>query len=204
MISKTKIKEIGFLKSKKGRQRTGSFIVEGEKMVLELLQSDFNVHEIFGLPAWTEKIAGYGSFMSKYHEITEKDLRKISGLTTPNKVLAVASMRDNELKINKIQNNLCIGIDSLQDPGNFGTIIRIANWFGIGHVICSNDTVELYSPKVIQATMGSIFRVHVYYTDLVNLLDSLSSNIPVFGTFLEGDDIYQSELTDHGIVFFCN
>ena len=92
----------------------------------------------------------------------------------------------------------------MQDPGNFGTIIRIANWFGIGHVICSNDTVELYSPKVIQATMGSIFRVHVYYTDLVNLLDSLSSNIPVFGTFLEGDDIYQSELTDHGIVFFGN
>ncbi len=204
MISKTKIKEIRLLKTKKGRQRAGSFTVEGEKMVLELLQSDFYVHEIFGLPEWGEKMIGNESFMSKYHEITEQDLRKISSLTTPNKVLAVASTRDNKLKTNKIHGGLCLGIDSLQDPGNFGTIIRIANWFGINHVICSNDTVDLYNPKVIQATMGSIFRVQVYYVDLVDLLCSLSSNVPVYGTFLEGDDIYQSNLSDHGIIFFGN
>ncbi len=204
MISKTKIKEIRFLKTKKGRQRTGSFVVEGEKMVSEMLQSDFHVHEIFGLPEWGEKMTDNDSLISKYHEITEQELRKISSLTTPNNVLAIASLKDEKFDINQVKSNLCIGIDSLQDPGNFGTIIRIANWYGINHVICSHDTVELYNPKVIQATMGSIFRVHVYYTNLVDLLASLSSNVPVYGTFLEGDDIYQLKLSDHGIVFFGN
>lgn len=204
MISKNKIKEIGLLKNKRGRQRSGLFVVEGDKMVQELIQSDYQIKGIYGLPEWKEKTDKNALTMQRFTEISENDLKKISSLKTPNKVLAIAQQKNMSLNVNSLNEELCIGIDSLQDPGNFGTIIRIANWFGINQIICTEDTVDMYNPKVIQATMGSIFRVNVCYLDLAKLLQDISSSVPVYGAFLKGISIFDTNLTDNGLVIFGN
>lgn len=203
MISKNKIKEIRQLHQKKGRQKHHSFIVEGEKMVKELLVSDYGIEEILALPSWLSETGELlGSI--KYSEISDNDLKKISTLKTPNKVIAITQIKKPKLDHAILIDNLCLGIESLQDPGNFGTILRIANWFGIKHIICSNDTVDIYNPKVVQATMGSIFRVQVYYTDLVSFVQTSSKRYPVYGTFVNSPSIYDNKLGDHGLIIFGN
>ena len=178
MLSRSEVKYIQSLCQKKQRQLEGLFIAEGPKIAEELLQSDFSIKKIYALPEW---IAANPTNDNSIVEIDEIDLSRISSLQTPHQVLVVAAQKNNfEKPI--LKNKLSIVLDGIQDPGNMGTIIRIADWFGIENIICSEDTVELYNPKVIQSTMGSFVRTKVYYTDLNEFLTTV--DVPVFGAVL--------------------
>ena len=136
-------------------------------------------------------------------EVTEEELKKVSFLQHPQQVLAVFKQATSgDYSINT--NELNLALDGVQDPGNLGTIIRIADWFGITHIYCSQDTADVYNPKVVQATMGSIARVKVEYGDLLSLVESLPDNVPVYGTLLDGDNIYQQTLENRGLIVMGN
>ena len=185
MISKNEIKEIRALGQKKFRDERRLFTVEGEKLVEEALRSGFEV------------VAHY-----RIEEIGEEAMARISQLTHPSPALAVVRQPAPSL-FDMCSDELVLALDGIRDPGNLGTIIRIADWFGIRQILASEDTVEVYNPKVVQATMGAIFRVHVYYIDLPSILrarTSKSTAVPVYGTFLEGDNIYSAPLTLGGVI----
>ena len=176
MISTREIKNVKALSSKKFRDTSGLFTVEGEKMVAEALESDFEV-----LQVW------------RRDEIGEEAMGRMSALSTPSPILAV--LRQKAVATPPPAQGLCLALDAIRDPGNLGTILRIADWFGIRSVYASPDTVELYNPKVVQATMGAIFRVNVYYCDLVaSLRDTLAAGGKVYGTFLDGENLYARPL----------
>lgn len=182
MLSKNEIKEIRALGQKKFRDERGLFVVEGEKLVEEALRSGFDI------------VGHY-----RMEEIGEETMARISQLTHPSPVLAVVRQPNQPALPSVEPDELILALDGIRDPGNLGTILRIADWFGIRHVLASADTVELYNPKVVQATMGAIFRVQVFYGDLTRSFASLRMTA-VYGTFLEGDTIYQTPLTKGGIL----
>ena len=207
MISKNKIKYIRSLELKKNRNKEGKFVAEGHKVVEDLLQ----LQPACILVATPEWLKGKDFDPStEVIEATEEELRKVSFLQHPQQVLAVfpqASVLESDgshgfSSIHPTQLNLAL--DGVQDPGNLGTIIRIADWFGIEHIYCSQETADVYNPKVVQATMGSIARVKVEYGDLAGLFDSLPADIPVYGTFLDGKDIYSQELENRGFIVMGN
>jgi len=205
MLSK---REISFLKSlhqKKYRQEHGLFIAEGVKVVEESLNSDFEVSQVFctaeSEAAWKKKM----SSGTELRQISSRDLEQISALSTPQDVLAVAHVPKHRFDPDTAKNELVLVLEDVSDPGNLGTIIRVADWFGIGQVVCSSKTVDAYNPKVVQASMGSVFRVQVSYTDLGELLSkNKSTGIPVYGTVLEGENIYKSALKTHGYILLGN
>lgn len=186
MISNSEIKQIRSLREKKYRDELGLFVVEGEKMVGEAAASGFEVVRVY-----------------REEEIGSEAMSRISSLSTPSPVLAVVvKPRPQELVI---ENDLYLALDSVRDPGNMGTIIRIADWFGINTVLASPDSVEIFNPKVIQASMGSIFRVRFVYTDIpVACRRFKESGMPVYGTFLDGKDIYSQELGTAGLIVMGN
>ncbi len=181
MLSKSEIKDIRALSQKKFRDERKLFIVEGEKLVAEAVASDFEVVRILH----TEDI-GYDA------------MSRISLLSSPSPVLAVVKMPSVGPFCGIDPASLTLALDGLRDPGNVGTIIRLADWFGIRHIIASRDTVDIYNPKVVQATMGALFRVDFSYCDLPEVL--FGADCQVFGTYLEGDNIYKTELPDRGII----
>jgi len=209
MLSK---REISFLKSlhqKKYRQEHRLFIAEGSKVVEELLRSGLPVRQVFvtgeaeySHPAWLKEIMP----PTEVVHITSKELRQISALTTPHEMLAVAAIPDRKFEPDLAKEKLILALEDVADPGNLGTIVRIADWFGIGHILCSEKTVDAYNPKVVQASMGSLFRVKVYYTDLSAVLaeNRDANGAPVYGTVLEGEDIYKAELTSNGFILLGN
>ena len=194
MVSKNDIKLIKQLEQKKHRQRNGLFVAEGPKVVGDLLKSQFTVQKIFSTPA-------YHSHLPIQTEITEEELQRISFLQHPQQVLAVFRLPSAPQHIEE-PNGLSLALDGVQDPGNLGTIIRIADWFGIDNIYCSHDTADAWNPKVVQATMGSIARVHIYYVDLPDFLRS--SRLPVYGTLLDGENIYTQELSGNAIIVMGN
>lgn len=200
MISKNKIKYIRSLELKKNRTKEGKFVAEGHKVVDDLLALQ-PADLIVGTQEWLQgKHFGAGT---EVIEVSEEELKKVSFLQHPQQVLAVfkqAAAQQYALDTSE----LSLALDGVQDPGNLGTIIRIADWFGITHIFCSEDTADVYNPKVVQATMGSIARVRVAYTSLPHLLDSLPENHPVFGTLLDGENIYVEHLPQHGIIVMGN
>ena len=183
MLSISQKKKVTSLKQKKFRTTFNSFIIEGVKMVEELLLSDYEVEEIYATADWAQDNSEIDCI-----EVSEKELGQISSLKTPNKVLAVVQQK--EAVITGFSTKLTLALDKLQDPGNMGTIIRTSDWFGIDTIVCSEDSVDVYNPKVIQATMGSFFRVSVVY---VNLSEFFTSNedLTVYGGLLDGDNVYQ-------------
>ncbi|WP_209405859.1 RNA methyltransferase [Pseudozobellia sp. WGM2] len=194
MIVKSQIKLIRSLHQKKYRNENGLFFVEGKKAVQELLNSRFDVVKVYStefglLPASNEMV----------EMITEAELKKISALNTPNKVLGV-------FKIPKIEqvnfDDWIVAADDIRDPGNLGTIIRLCDWFGVKHLICSKETVDCYNPKTLQATMGSISRVNVGYTDLYEFLNTLE--VPIYGAFMEGEVVYKNKLPRSGVLVMGN
>jgi len=204
MLSQNKIKFIRSLELKKNRKKHNSFIVEGEKMVMELLKSKINVIEIFACNKFITN--NLNSIENNFiiNEISESELKKISNLKTPNEVLAVAKIPNVSIP-DDYYKDLCLALDNIQDPGNLGTIIRTADWFGIKNIFCSADTVDVYNPKVVQATMGAIFRVNIFYIDLKNFItDAKSKNIKIFGTLLSGNNIYKTKLTDKAVIILGN
>lgn len=194
MVSKNQIKLITSLQQKKYRKQEQLFFVEGVKGVQELLDSNFELHELF-----TTKSDFATIDTRKVHTITEAELKKISALATPNTCLAV-------FKIPKAvayeQKGLILALDDVRDPGNLGTIIRLCDWFGIKTLFCSEESVDVYNPKVVQATMGSISRVNVVYGNLEQFL--IDAKLPVFGTFMDGTNIYKEKLPTEGIIVMGN
>jgi RNA methyltransferase, TrmH family len=205
MLSRNQIKYIHSLKVKKQRELHRQFIAEGSKLVTELLGSDHQVLEIFATGEWIDQYAPI--FQSKkIHPtaVTENELSRITSLKTPSPVLAIVSVPEMVIEKGTFLGKLILALDRISDPGNLGTMIRIADWFGIHAVICSETTVDLYNPKVVQATMGSIARVPVHYTDLESFLSGMPATVNIYGSFLEGENIYTMDLADEGIIIIGN
>lgn len=183
MFSKNQIKRVKSLSQKKFRDESGLFVVEGDKLVAEALKSDFEVVEVI-----------------RAEEVGEETMSRISSLSSPSPSLAVVKMRPDSVPAIPTD-GLVLALDSLRDPGNVGTIIRLADWFGIKEIVASKDTVDIYNPKVVQATMGAIFRVRFSYCDLPEFLGAAAGGgVPVFGTFLNGDNIYDTPLSGNAVI----
>ena len=199
MLSKNKIKFIRSLELKKNRQQERLFVAEGPKVVADLL-TKVKAHMIFSTRS---RIKEFSSEQAEnIIEITDSELAKISFLQHPQQVLAVFPFLP--LTEATPQNELILALDGVQDPGNLGTIIRIADWFGIKNIICSEDTVDVYNPKVIQASMGSVAQVSVNYCDLKRFIEKISPEVPVYGTCLDGENIYNQKLSSKGIIVMGN
>ena len=190
-LSKIKIKWIRSLRQKKSRQKEGFFVVEGEKMVLELLESF--PEKIKFVCTLNHSFPGVQCFVTD-----ERGMKEISTLQTPNKLVAVVELPTPV----SVESDITLALDGVQDPGNMGTIIRTADWFGITRIICSKETVDCYNSKVVQASMGSIFRVSIEYIDLAYFLEK--STLPVLGALLDGKNMYQSNLPSKCILLMGN
>jgi TrmH family RNA methyltransferase len=197
MLSKIEAKYIQSLYHKKQRDALSLFIVEGIKGVDELLNSSFVVQKIFAVNEWLHPLMGKAPLI----RVSEEELQKISGLQTANKVLAVAEQQ-NFIAQKPQKGSITLALDGIQDPGNMGTLIRIADWFGVNTILASEDSVEVYNPKVIQSTMGSFIRVKVGYGNLSQLL--LDADIPVFGALLEGASVYNQSAIEEGVLLIGN
>ena len=194
MVSKNQIKLITSLQQKKYRITHQLFFAEGVKVIQELLDSNFELEHLYTTQYDFEEVSG-----AKKSLIHENDLKKISALTTPNSCLAVFKIPE-EREI--ATSGLIIALDDIRDPGNLGTILRLCDWFGVEQVVCSRETVDIYNPKVVQATMGSITRVNVAYLDLCDYITQ--TDLSVFGTFMDGENIYKSNLPQEGIIIMGN
>ena len=192
MISKNKIKLIRSLETKKGREKVGLFVAEGPKVVNDLLHKGFVAEDILD---------------------NIEDINKVSFLQHPQSLLGVfklpevaSNTMNNYLTLFKegIENQLVLALDGVQDPGNLGTIIRIADWFGIEDIFCSHETADCWNPKVVQATMGSIARVKLHYLNLYEMIDQLPTDYPIYATLLDGNNIYAQELSRHGMIVMGN
>lgn len=202
MISKAKAKLIRSLELKKNRKALGLFVAEGPKVVGDLMLGNAPVL-IAATTPWLQQNTVPED--TGVYEVTDEELRKLSFLQHPQQVLAVFNQKiSNTQRPVPDTQHLSLALDGVQDPGNLGTIIRIADWFGIEDIYCSPDTADVWNPKVIQATMGSIARVRLTYCALPDLLDSLPAGTPVYGTMLDGDDINKADLVNRGIIVMGN
>jgi TrmH family RNA methyltransferase len=205
MLSKNKIKLIQSLNRKKDRDESGFFLVEGNKMVEEALRSECQIETLVCTAQFADQ---HPEIRSKAKELIEADrdsIQKASLLQNPQEALAIVVQPElNTLELN-LSTELCLALDFIQDPGNLGTILRISDWFGINTVICSENTVDVFNPKVVQASMGAIFRIKTSYTNLESfLLETSKNQIPVYGTFMDGNNIYAESLTRNGIIVLGN
>ena len=202
MISKAQISFIKSLQHKKIRKENGLFIVEGLKSISEFVRSDYIVDTIFYTENAIPKLDNLSQNI-KLIEISSSDLSKISALSSPQQLLALVKIPAFSVLTTKmLKGSFTIALDGVQAPGNLGTIIRTIDWFGMKYLICSEDTVDVYNPKVVQATMGSLARIRVVYTDLEGFLSD--SQVPIFGAMLEGKSIYNTDFSDEGIVVLGN
>lgn len=196
MVTKAEISLVRSLSQRGARTQNGLFVAEGRKLVQEVMQSDFRIRAIYttGDSVASEAIA-----------VSPKDMERMSHLKTPTEAIALVEIPIYKQDINP-NNELILALDNIQDPGNMGTIIRLADWFGIRNIVCSPSTVDCYNPKVVQATMGAILRTRVHYCNLdAALKNAVSNNIPVYGTFLEGENIYDSTLEpNRGVIVMGN
>ena len=200
MISRNQIKFVKSLQQKKYRILNKSFVVESTKNVLEILSSSYDISYIFATSSWinSNKI----SSTLEINEVTKNDLKRISGQKTASEVLAVVKMPEFQNFFDFSGVN--IALDNIEDPGNFGTIIRICDWFGIKNIYCSKNSVDLYNPKVVQSTMGSISRVNVFYTDLTQMINSLDDSVMVYASVMNGHEIQDCKLSENSLIVFGN
>ena len=193
MLSKNKIKHFNSLILNKFRQQHQEFILEGTKSVEELLKSDFTIKEIIATAEWVQ----HHPLVLKAiptEVVTDREMQQISQMKTPPGVLALVAIPTVSWKLNQ---GFTLILDGINDPGNLGTIIRTADWFGIGNIVCSHDTVDVYHPKVVQATMGSIFRVNVFYENLESVLTTAQQNhLTIYGAVMNGENIFSADLKD--------
>ena len=199
-LSKSKIKYIHSLALKKIRKEEQVFLAEIPKVVEELA-AYFPCRFLAATSSWLK--ANPTISANEIAEVTQDELSRASLLKTPQQVLAIFEQPQYTLDSQVVRHSLCLALDDVQDPGNLGTIIRLADWFGIKDIICSPNTVDVYNPKVIQATMGAIARVKIHYTPLTDFIRSVG-NIPVYGTFLNGENIYGQELANNGLIVMGN
>ena len=208
MISKNRLKYVRSLEMKKYRKAEGVFVAEGHKLVGDLL----DVFECKYLAAISEWLSANAAWVERQRrsgvevdEVTDEELKRASFQETPQQVLAVFKQLTYEVDVNEVaRKQLCLVLDDVQNPGNLGTIVRLADWFGIEHIFCSKGCADIYNPKTVQATMGGIARVRVHEADLPELLSRLDKDIPVYGTFLDGENMYGKELENRGLIVMGN
>lgn len=204
-LTKNNIKYIQSLKNKKDRDEHGVFVAEGDKMVSELLSGMkcklfLATHDFIK----ENKLILEKAQIEELLEISRKELERISFLKNPQQVLAVFLKPTYSYNLDSLKTQLSLVLDGIQDPGNMGTIIRLADWYGIENIFCSMDTVDAFNPKVVQATMGALSRVKIHYLDLPVFLESISEFLPIYGTFLDGQDMYKSEIKESGLIVMGN
>lgn len=199
-LSKNKSKYIRSLELKKTRKEEGVFLAEGPKLVGDLL-GHFPCRFLAATAEWLQQHPLLPA--DEVAEATPEELSRASLLKTPQQVLAVFTQPEYDMNREVVRHSLCLALDDVQDPGNLGTIIRLADWFGIEHIFCSPNTVDVYNPKTVQATMGGIARVKLYYTPLPELICSLGE-IPIYGTFLDGKNMYEQSLSASGLIVMGN
>ena len=208
MISKNRLKYVRSLEMKKYRKAEGVFVAEGHKLVGDLL----DVFECKYLAAISEWLSANAAWVERQRrsgvevdEVTDEELKRASFQETPQQVLAVFKQLIYEVDVNEVaRKQLCLVLDDVQNPGNLGTIVRLADWFGIEHIFCSKGCADIDNPKTVQATMGGIARVRVHEADLPELLSRLDKDIPVYGTFLDGENMYGKELENRGLIVMGN
>jgi TrmH family RNA methyltransferase len=206
MISKSKAKFIISLQKKKVRDEERLFIIEGDKLVIEFLSAKIPLKTLIAKREFLSSLpADLTRFVNEIEDVSYEELKLISTLKTPHNALAIVPMQEREMNTFEVLDQFCVALDFIQDPGNLGTIIRAAAWFGIKNIVCSVDCVDVYNPKVIQASMGALLHVSIFYSDLKKLFTTAAeSKIPVFGTMLEGDSIYCHKLDNKGIILLGN
>jgi TrmH family RNA methyltransferase len=204
MLSKNQIKFLNALKQKKIREEHQLFVAEGNKIIPELLDSSIRVKQVYAIEPAIEKLKRKNH--TEYILVKPAELERISSLTTPNEMLAVCEVPQSELNIQNLKNKLTLVLDTIKDPGNLGTIIRIADWFGIEEIVCSFQSTDAFNPKVVQATMGSIARVKIHYTDLIQFFHTNQQvlKLPVYGALLEGEKIYSHKLMQTALIMIGN
>lgn len=206
MLSKNKAKFIVSLQRKKNRDEEKLYVIEGDKIVKEFLAAGMPVSLLFAKPEFIKSIpVKLLRNTSEVEDASYEELKQVSTLKTPHNALAVVRMPERNMDVQQLLGDLCCALEFVQDPGNLGTIIRAAAWFGIRNIVCSEDSVDVYNPKVIQASMGALLHVNVYYADLRMVLEAArDSELPVFGTLLEGESVYTNALSDKGVVLLGN
>ena len=199
MLTRTLLKLIRSLDTRKGRRKEGLFVAEGPRLVGELT-GHFRQRALFVTEAAAKEHPEWDA-----ETITEEEMARASLQQTPQGVLALFEIPTYEVDVTEAcTSQLCLALDGIQDPGNLGTIVRVADWFGVKHIFCSDNTCDVWNPKTVQATMGGISRVRVHYFNLPQLLASLPAEVPVYGTSLQGDDLWTAPLTAQGIVVMGN
>ncbi len=206
MLSKNKVKYIVSLQKKKVRDEERLYVIEGDKLVNEYLISGILIRTLIAKPEFINSIPrGLENNIDEIEPATHEELKRISRLKTPHNAVALIPVPQQEFDTPGILRDLCVALSFIQDPGNLGTIIRAAAWFGIKNIVCSNDCVDAYNPKVIQASMGAGIHVKVHYSDLRSFLkDALKERVPVYGTMLEGKSVYDQKLTGKGVILLGN
>ncbi len=193
-MTKAEIQLVRSLADKRAREESGLFVAEGEKLISEIRRSELRIRKIFALE---------GLFGGEEVDIVSpKDMERLSLLKTANNSLALVEIPRHRLAAADASKALILALDEIQNPGNMGTIIRLADWFGIRDIVCSANSADAFNPKVVQATMGAILRVRVHYTDLAAWFRGIEA--PVYGTFLEGENIYDADLTRNGVIVMGN
>jgi len=201
MISKSKIKLINSLSQKKFRDETGLFVAEGTKLVSDLVNA-FRCSMLVGTPDWFRQNKIIPALETI--EVSNDELKKISSLKSPQGVLAIFEKPVCEVNTQELSQKLSLALDEVQDPGNLGTIIRIADWFGISDIFCSEHSADAFNPKTVQASMGALARVRVHVVDLSGFLNACQPKMPVYGTFMNGENIYSKPLSSTGIIVMGN
>jgi RNA methyltransferase, TrmH family len=206
MLNKSKLKLIVSLQRKKNREEEKLFVIEGDKIVREFIGSAMEIETLIADPEFIGSLSGEQLHSAgEVIPVSHEELRKASSLKTPHNAMAVVKMPETQNTLSVMPEELVVALDFIQDPGNLGTIIRAAVWFGIRNMICSENCVDIYNPKVIQATMGAILNITVSYTDLkLYFARAAEKNLPVFGTLLEGESIYTGKLARKGIILLGN
>jgi len=200
MISKQSIEFIRSLSQKKRRDEAGLFVAEGEKIVQDLLRTSVKLSQLYFTADAAVSLLDQ-SIIAKTVQISSKEMERISAFKTPSNILALFEIPHYPKDDLPTFNGLSLVLDGLQDPGNLGTIMRLADWFGIKNIFCSEDCVDNYNPKCVQSTMGAIARVRVHYISLAGLLkDAADKNFPIYGTFMEGDNLYNTDLSSHALI----
>jgi len=206
MLSNKQTKLIRSLQKKKQRDISGLYVIEGDKLVREYLEAGEEISLLAAKPEWIATLPSYQlERIEHIAELNYAELKNVSSLTSPHNSLALVRIKKKELFKDKIKGNLSLALDFIQDPGNLGTIIRTAAWFGIRNIICSTNCVDAYNPKVIQATMGGLLVCDIYYTDLSEFLEGASkSGINIYAATLDGKSMYEEELDNNGIILLGN
>ena len=202
MLSKALQKRISALDNKKQRKESGLFVAEGSKTVLDLIAAGLKTDRLIATAEWLNEHALQPG--TDVVEVSNEEMRRISFQQAPQGVMGIFHQPKHLIDISAPQQRLCLALDNVQDPGNLGTIIRIADWFGIEDIFCSIGTADIYNPKTIQATMGAVARVKVHYVDLPSFIASINGKAPIYGTFLDGDNIYSKKLEYNGLIIMGN